>query len=515
MAAGDRFKSWIEGNFKVWQANIKTFIFSLFGPLGMIFWNMFRSQIETETKANLQAIADDPNTSPEIRAIVLEGITSVNTGGEVMAWILTIFGTLISIIHLGGPQGRNMSYVQDRKIKSFRLDPLSIVTAWRRDPGKYAGLFSDLDDQGWDDLRQEVLKFVTEFIPSADEQTLWLAREVFEKDMVDKYGLDDELPVYEDTDFSKVGVTREQMTNKWRAHWVHASWQQIVEMLHRGLITEADVWEWFRLVEIPPFWRQLLIDSAYTWPTRVDVRRWWDMRTIDEARLRELYSGMGYRGQNLEDYIKWTKVYTDFPMMMSRFRNGWITEDGIRQWLLGLDIPAERVEQFIQEKTKPESDARVEEGRTFTKSEIYKGVRNGVITPEQGIELIMDLGYSEDEADYLLTINVEALKGSPENFDEFKAITSKYQKAVGREVKPMSEEMRNAGKLVVKLTGEIDALHQAIKLEEDGLILEDGTPPAATKELKKMQVALHRAEAELARANAEFSRLKAVFIHGA
>ncbi|KKM82107.1 hypothetical protein LCGC14_1322860 [marine sediment metagenome] len=298
------------------------------------------------------------------------------------------------------------SYQIDKIMHSARMDPLSVITAWRRDPVANAALFDDLKDLGWSDERIEAFKFITEFLPNADEQTLWLAREVFEPAMVTKYGLDDELPVYENTDFSKVGVTPEQMQNKWRAHWQHASWMQVVEMLHRGLMTEEDVREWFRLVEIPPFWRQPLIDSAYTWPTRVDVRRWWDMRTIDETELRRLYSGMGYRGVNLDNYVIWTKVYTEFPSLLARWSKGWITLNELRVEVTALGMPAARAETFIQEKIKAEQPERTANERDITVSDVFKGVRLERISRAEGIELLMELGLDEDEADYKLAVNV-------------------------------------------------------------------------------------------------------------
>ncbi|GAH66134.1 unnamed protein product, partial [marine sediment metagenome] len=237
-----------------------------------------------------------------------------------------------------------------QKLTEIRLDPMSVITAWRRDKAKYEKLFKDLKDQGWTDDRIEALKFVTLYYPSPGELVHWTAREVFEPEMVAKYGLTAGIDKLRREDFYKAGMNDEQIDNHWIAHWEHASFMQIIEMLHRGIITEQDVKDWFPLVEIAPFWAENLIKIAYTWPTRVDVRRWWDMRTIDEARLRELYEGMGYRGTNLEDYIRWTKVYTDFPMMLSRFTKGWITEEEVYNWLIAQGIPAERAKHFIEEK---------------------------------------------------------------------------------------------------------------------------------------------------------------------
>ena len=235
-----------------------------------------------------------------------------------------------------------------RELSSVRLDSQTAIRAnWR-------GIIPDdtlkrmLNDQGLRDADIATLKQVSRFYPDPADLINWQAKEVFEPEMISRYGLDDEYGSIDKEPFYKAGMTDEQILNYWRAHWEHASWMQVVEMLHRGLLTEEQVWDWFRVVEIPPFWRQNLIETAYTWPTRVDVRRWWDMRTIDETELRRLYSGMGYHGVNLDNYILWTKVYTDFPSLMARWTKGWITEDDVRRELVALGMPAERVETMIQ-----------------------------------------------------------------------------------------------------------------------------------------------------------------------
>jgi len=441
--------------------------------------------------------------------------------------------------------------------------------------------------------------------------------------MIARYGLDSEFGAIDKEPFYKAGMTDEQILNYWRAHWEHASWMQVVEMLHRGLMTEEQVWDWFRVVEIPPFWRQLLIDTAYTWPTRVDVRRWWDMRTIDETELRRLYSGMGYRGVNLDNYVLWTKVYVAFPDLMARWSKGWITLDEVKSELTGLGMPADRVEEMIQTKIKPEGIDRVSGERDVTKTDIYKGVKQGVITRGEGIELLIELGYDEDEADYLLTINIpqdeeavvvkdreltkadilsglktaiitpaealtkleglryrredaetilgifkaateppleawqrEASKAdivaavkqglitpekaylmlldigfsaeasnfilmvraevspfSPISYEEFRNLTQKYRRAIGREAKPMSEEIIAAGALVVRLTRETEDLQKTIKEEERGLIADEAIPEAASARRDELRVALHRAESELAAAQTNYDSLVAEWRH--
>ena len=377
--------------------------------------------------------------------------------------VLLFIPTITSIFQ---PLGSLFKYQQERLLKSFRLDPYSIITAWRRNPTLYAALFDDLKDQGWNDDRIEALKFLTLFIPTAQDQINWLAKEVFEPEMIDRYGLKDELPKYEETDFAKIGVDPTQMANYWMAHWEHASFSQVIEMLHRGVLSlgkempappttkegwatrdaegEKALYDWYRLVEIPPFWRDRLTAMSWNVPTRVDVRRWWDMRTISEEELRNIYHRQGYHGIDLDNYLKWTKVYTDFAMMMTRFKNGWITEDDIRDWLKELEIPEDRIQQFIEEKIKPEKPARTAAERDLTRADFIKGIKKGVITVEEGKELIMNMGYDAEETDFIIAVHVETEGGSPANFAEYKRLAQLWRYSQGLPTERKPEEIKAA-----------------------------------------------------------------------
>jgi len=470
---------------------------------------------ETSTIQSLtQQFIDDPNTPPELRAYLKQ---MPKRGHPAIIVAGVIFGLLMLIPMVTGAfqsLGNLWMYTQDRKLKTFRLDPLSVITAWRRDKVAYVKLFDDLKDQGWSDDRIEALKFVTLFYPSPQDLITWQAREVFEPTMIARYGLDDEFEAIEKEPFYKAGMTDEQIRNYWRAHWEHASWMQVVEMLRRGQLTESEVRDWFRLVEIPPFWRDKLIAISREVPTRVDVRRFWDMRTIDEARLREIYTWQGYYGKDLDDYVLWTKVYVAFPDLIMRWTNGWISLDDVRAELTRLGMPANRVEEMLQTKMKAAKPERTAKERDLTKAEIVKGVKKEIIPPSEGIELLMDMGYDEDEADFILAINIAAEAGSPETFAEFKELTQKWRKSVGKEAKPVTEELKAAAAELVRLSGEVDSLKKSIEAEERTLIEQEVLPAEATAKRDELRVTLHRAEAELARAQTDYNSLLAEWRHG-
>jgi len=349
---------------------------------------------------------DNPNTPPYLKAMVERALTPTSWIQIVIIVIMAVIMIIQGVSVIAPPALKKMLYGEERIAETFRLDPLSVITAWRRDPVAYEKYFDDLRDQGWSDERIAALKYFTLFYPAPADLVNWQAKEVFEPNMVTKYGLKDELGELRREDFYKAGMSDEQIDNFWMAHWEHPELRTIIEMLRRTDFSEEDMQAWFRLVEIPPYWRDKLIQISYEVPTRVDVRRWWDMRTIDEARLREIYIHQGYHGKDLDDYILWTKVYVAFPDLIARWTKGWITIDEVRAELTAMGMPADRVEEMIETKMKSTAGEKTAGEREITKTDIIKGVKKGVITRSEGIDLLMDLGYDEDDADYILAINI-------------------------------------------------------------------------------------------------------------
>lgn len=350
------------------------------------------------------------------------------------------------------------------------------------DPGtllklKYRGLITDelfldqLKKQGIGDDVQKLYEDSYLYYPSPSELVMWQAKEVFEPEMIARYGLDAELEGVEREAFYKAGMNDEQITNFWRAHWEHASWRQVVEMLHRGLMTEEEVWDWFRVVEIPPFWRQKLIDMSWNVPTRVDVRRWWDLRTITEERLRELYGHQGYHGKDLDDYVLWTKIYVISGDLKDRYKKGWITSEDVASELKKAGMPDERVTEWVETIVKASKGERTTKERDLTKSEIVKGVKKEVITADQGVELLQDMGYDADEASYILLINIEALRGSPESFWEFKRLTEGEKLSLGKKGKVVPDTLIEAEKKYRKhpedITLKLEYREEMTKWEEE------------------------------------------------
>ena len=337
-----------------------------------------------------------------------------------------------------------------------RLDSGIAISLFRRFNDKYPDILDELRDQGWTEERIEQLKDATLFYPGPGDLVNWQAKEVFEPQMIEKYGLDAELGSVNRESFYKAGMDDEQITNFWRAHWQHASWSQVLEMLHRKLITEEDVRSWFRLVEIPPYWRQKMIDSSYDVYTRVDVRRMHKLGIIDDAGLIEAYMNVGYNAEKAENMAAFTIAYNADP----------------------------------EASEQTETDVVTAKERDLTKSEILKGYRDGLLEESEARYSLGLMGYSTEETDYYIT-RVEYDRET----DETNAQLKYYHDAYIRGIMTHNEIVDRLGALNVEGTRQ-ERLFAIWDLEKSSRVSKPTKAEILTF-LRKEIITIEEGEAEL------------------
>lgn len=331
---------------------------------------------------------------------------------------------------------------------------------------------------GFNDARTDQVFKAQQFFPSAQDLVNWQSKEVFEPESVERYGLDDEFDQLELDLFSKAGVSNEQARNFWRAHWQHPSFTQTVEMLRRDVLTGVGnrkqfapgslewvalrvaeteaLYQWYRLVEIPPHWRAKLTAIGSAIPTRVDTRRQWDLRVISEEQILRNALDRGLDIDDARAEVLFAKVSTDFPDLMARYSNGWITSAEVLERLTSWGMPPDRAEELLQTRmdnlARPQRIARE---RDLTKAEIVKGVKNNIISFGQGAEMLEVMGYDKAEAQFVLDINVEAGE-SPETPLDFLRLVEGYKQSQGQESTPVPQSVRDAEKRVLDARAILD-----------------------------------------------------------
>lgn len=299
--------------------------------------------------------------------------------------------------------------------------PSDIVgEAWLRDKAKYAQYWDDvykvmgLDKTlRQDQMRVELLQELAYKLPSPAEAIRWMAREVFEPDMASKYGLDDESDKIDYSFMETIGIKEDVARKHWRAHWEHASWSQVVQMLHRGAMTEADVYDWFRLVEIPPYWRRGLTQTMWELPGRVEARMLAQYGLVDKAFLVDLLEKDGLAREYRDvvaDMMLVRGIRTD---IQTRYAKGWLNAAEVKAEITAAGLSpqiASRLYQWIVKNAGPE---RTKAEKDLTEATIIKGVRKGLIGWDDGLQRLISLGYNEDEATLKLAIEIEVVEEEP------------------------------------------------------------------------------------------------------
>ncbi|GAH34325.1 unnamed protein product, partial [marine sediment metagenome] len=290
-----------------------------------------------------------------------------------------------------------------------RLDPATITRIYNRDRPKWNKLWKDLYDQGLTSDRINIYKELADIIPPLSDMVRFADFGSFDPEIIEMWREFYDAPSWMAEPMALLGVTGEWANKYWFSHWIQPGRYELGELHARELVDDTIVKNAYRTMGYSSYWQERLLELVKRPWTRVDVRRMWDMGTINEEQLRKAYHWLGYYDEWLDGMVLWTKVYVAFPDLMARFKNGWIDEGGVRSELATLGMPEERIETMIQTKIKKAQPERVEGERDLTKAEIYAGVKKGVFTWAEGLTMLQDLGYDADEAEAILKIRVGAL----------------------------------------------------------------------------------------------------------
>lgn len=197
-----------------------------------------------------------------------------------------------------------------------------------------------------------------EIIPSPQDLLWMVGKEAFEPDQIARYGLDLEFPNEVKDYLNSMGLNDYWQMKYWIAHWTYPSVQQVLECMHRQIVTEDDVKEYYRVVEMPLFWREKLIQISYHPYTRVDVRRMNALGIIGPEKLEKAYRDIGYdeeHAKNLADFtIKYNKGSKDElsrAQIFDFYKLGIITEQDTFLMMEEIGYDREITELFIK-KTK-------------------------------------------------------------------------------------------------------------------------------------------------------------------
>jgi len=262
-----------------------------------------------------------------------------------------------SIMSAANPYWRIVEQETEKNAHSGLLDTGTLIRAWWRKVIDESKVDDTLLREGFDEEEIKAIKEAMLYYPSPTDFIRFATRDVFREDIVEKYGYDSEWDKVEKgikEYVEKAGINLDVLKWYWRAHWVLPSPQMAYEMLHRGIITQDDIRELLRISDYAPNWIEKLIAISYSPITRVDLRRLYQIGVIDEERLLKGYKDLGYNEEDAKLMVEWTKL----------------------------------------EYSQKDKD--------LTRTEILRNYRIGQCTREEAKNMLMDLGYDDTEADWIL-----------------------------------------------------------------------------------------------------------------
>ena len=303
-----------------------------------------------------------------------------------------IFALIAEVASLGQVEGVQQLLAMEDRLKGFS----DLASTYRKMQNEI-GLFQP--------YQKELNARYQNLIPGASDNVLFALREVW--DPVRRVELLAETPGQKYYDrLAQNGFAGEIADDYWASHWVLPSVGQLNEMLHRRIINSDTWWRFVKYNDFDPTVRPWLKAISYNPYTRVDTRRMWDLRLLTEAELKSNYLDLGYDEEHAEKMTIWTKVYVLAVELRARFNKGWITEAEVRTALTDAGMPVERVSEYMEKILKADKAERVAAERDLTKTDITRSVKKGLLTKDEGVERLMEFGYDEDEAAFIIDSTV-------------------------------------------------------------------------------------------------------------
>ncbi|MEM2117200.1 MAG: hypothetical protein QW754_05685 [Thermoplasmata archaeon] len=295
----------------------------------------------------------------------------------------------------------------DLIVETFRpiLSPNTYIDAWLR------GFISDdileqkLKENGFDVFQIALIKKLAFYYPPVSDLIRFAVREVFTPDIASKYGLFEDYPQEFEEHAKKVGLSPEFAKWYWGAHWELPSVTMGFEMFHRGIITYEELKTLLRTLDIMPYWREKLIQLSYNVPTRVDVRRIYQLGIRNKEWVFKQYKRLGYNDEDAEALTEFTiRGATEEERDLTKseviqgFKEGLLSEEETRKFLNNMGYDENEVNFYITKAKHDLEKERVQEEINIIKTQFQKGV----ISKQDAISKLNSLNLTSKQVDYYI-----------------------------------------------------------------------------------------------------------------
>jgi len=256
-------------------------------------------------------------------------------------------------------------------------------------------------------------------VPNPADVITFAVRDVFEEDVVEHFGYDEEFPETFADWAKKAGITRDVAKLHWWSHWYVPGIGEVFNMFHRikpgqhsvpredrvTWVNDKDVDVYLKTQDYPPWWREPIKAISYHPIARIDLRRAYQDGFADEEDVYDGNRALGYSHEHAEILTNWTKwayLPEDDALLVARVRDGLIdgslTPDAARALLAEIELTPYRVDLIIAwaeyEREKKKKD--------LSSGTVQKLYVEGFISEDDARTRLGALNYGGTEIELLL-----------------------------------------------------------------------------------------------------------------
>jgi len=251
---------------------------------------------------------------------------------------------------------------------------------------------------------------------------------------------------------------------------------QIKQMYTIHLINKEEMTTEFVLVGYSPDDAELLAE-IYTREVPVEVKpkpftsavaaNMYNLMLFDEDDLYDNFRLSDWSESEAAMLTMYTILVQEYPRLRTMYAKGVISGEQMVKELMKFEVPEYNARLLVKKTYEELQIDRLSHEKDLTKAEIIKGVKNQVLTPSQGAELLQGIGYDENEAWYILAINKVVSAGDPDGYWEMRRVTETYKKARGEKALDIPDELIMLERQLKEAKAKLDELKKTPEREEE------------------------------------------------
>ena len=155
----------------------------------------------------------------------------------------------------------------------------------------------------------ETLIKLFELHPSVGDALRFAGRGAYNEALVKRFRIDEGMPGEVSQEMKEHGIAEANQKYYWRAHYALPGIGQAIDMLFRGIITEADLDLLLEAQEMAPFWRDKIKQQGYSPLPRVAIRQMMHLGILTDAQALESYKALGFKDEVAQQMVDYAKAF--------------------------------------------------------------------------------------------------------------------------------------------------------------------------------------------------------------